>query len=100
MPLSDSEILDLMEKFARMVPIPLSLEPVMLMAVVSHVQLALRHPHAQGPASDQARHFVRQVRDYLERALPGMGELIERGDKPEHDVPWPGFPMPFESERG
>jgi hypothetical protein len=57
-----------------------------LLALISHVQLALRHPGNKGHAAQRARRWLDEVIAVLERQDPLVGKMLRLGDSPDHDV--------------
>jgi len=60
--------------------------PIDALCLLSVIQLALRHPRNDGPASKVAREFARRLQDYLSVG-DEIRELCEKGWDPKWDEP-------------
>jgi len=57
-----------------------------LVALVGHLQLALRHEGTVGPSSDLIRGFIDSVVSIVaEAGFPASAEMMAHGDDPEWD---------------
>lgn len=63
----------------------LHISPVVLWAVVSQLQLAMRHPENQGPTADMARFFIGMVASDIAPPGTARAEMLRRGFAPEAD---------------
>lgn len=63
----------------------LILEPYELIVLISHVQLALRHPQANGPASQLAERITRRLIESLPEAARSH---MLAGFEPKYDLPF------------
>ena len=66
--------------------IHLWLSPVLAVALVGNLQLALRHPGNRGAAAAQARTIADAVVGQLARGDGRIEALLRRGDDPRCDV--------------
>jgi hypothetical protein len=60
-----------------------------LLAIVSQVQLALRHPGNKGPGSMRARKWLGHIYQMFEAQDPLVASMLRLGESPAHDVPVP-----------
>lgn len=59
------------------------------LALVSELQLALRHPMNVGPAAIRAERVARCVQAELTKIVPELGPVLELGWNPDYDQPSP-----------
>src|SRR4030067_2966617 len=70
----------------RQPPITLVLQRPFLLILISHLQLALRHPANNGCCSESVRQFIDAMTDEFFTWSPALLWLICRGDGPRYDV--------------
>lgn len=81
------EARDELEQLIAGTPVVVELDPLEAWAVLSHIQLALRHPDNNGALSRAGRDAGKRLQDALgERLGPVLHELAEMGWDPQWDV--------------
>lgn len=55
-------------------------------AIISHLQLALRHPGNKGHTARMVREFVDALITNVSRVEPKLARILRMGDDPQHDV--------------
>lgn len=55
-------------------------------AMVAHLQLALRHPGNRGESAGLIRTMLDDLFTQIERVEPTLAKLLRLGDNPQHDV--------------
>ena len=73
-----------MTAFCEGQPLSLMLSPIEAWALLSHVQLALRHPQNTGPTSQIARRWAETIQSRLVTG-PAMSEVARRGWEAKYD---------------
>ena len=69
-------------------PITQELPALVALFILSHLQLALRHPHVPGDRSSTVvRAAAIQLGDAIVARVPQLRDLVEQGWHPEYDVP-------------
>lgn len=68
--------------------VTIHLHPISLLFLVSHLQLALRHPSNTGASADQVRTITRQWQAALVSRFPDLAALMEAGWCVENDTAW------------
>jgi hypothetical protein len=70
-------------------PLELVLQPLSALCLLSHLQLALRHPAMQlnHESTRKVRQIAAIIEDHLGQASPQIAELCAAGWNAEHDVP-------------
>lgn len=76
----------LLDELSEHRPVHLELDPLVLLALIGNLQLALRHPGNRGDSAQLVRNLVDQAIDTLEVSADAK-ELLRRGDNPAYDVP-------------
>ena len=66
-------------------PLTLSLSPLMALAILGHLQLALRHPRNTGPSTAMALDLARAIEAHVS-AIPCFAEMCRRGWDPSFDA--------------
>lgn len=57
------------------------------LVLLANVQLAIRHPGNQGYTAQIGRRICEDIIASMEKASPGIAELMNEGFDPKHDVP-------------
>lgn len=57
----------------------------LVVAVVGHLQLALRHPANTGPSPEAVREFLDAFLAKIESLDPTLAAIMALGDEPEYD---------------
>ena len=60
--------------------------PARLYILISHIQLALRHPNNTGPSAEIAREIAMNMTEAVCHHVPEAREVIEMGWNPAYDV--------------
>jgi hypothetical protein len=64
----------------------MEIDTLTAITAVSYLQLALRHPGAQGPASERVRLLIGHIIDTVHRQSPTVADLLRSGNNPMLDV--------------
>lgn len=64
----------------------LTLELRTALSLITHIQLATRHPGNRGPASEDATLIARAIQGAIALRSPELGRLLEQGWHPAYDV--------------
>jgi hypothetical protein len=84
----EQEFIAAMERKDREGLMLIELPPSMLLAIISHLQLALRHPGTTSRLSEQMRReIVPSLINHLAGDDPVLRRGLEMGNDPKHDVP-------------
>ncbi len=63
--------------------IELEIDCITAVIMISHIQLATRHPKNHGPSSEIAKETARKLQKAVCDVNPGVAELMEFGWNPE-----------------
>lgn len=74
------------EMTARVPSFQFDIGPLTTLAVISCLQLALRHPGMGALMRTQLREFVDDLLDFVHRQSPTVADFMRRGDNPAFDV--------------
>ena len=66
-------------------PIELLLSKLQAWALLSQLQLALRHPENKGATADIAKHFAEEIQKKV-ATTPALAEVAKRGWDPKYDT--------------
>lgn len=58
-----------------------------VVTIVSHIQVALRHPGNQGYAAQEAQRIAEAIIDTIAEEEPVLAALLRKGFDPTYDVP-------------
>jgi len=86
MPLIIDPIPAATNELANARPLTLRLQPIEQAILLSHLQLALRHPLNTGPSAQVARRIAKRIQANLSRAGPNLRFTTEAGWNPQFDV--------------
>ncbi len=76
---------DVLDALLTMPPMSLALTGFEAFMLISHLQLALRHPGNKGPCAEMATQLVRTLQHLLSEHDPCIGVVIEASWHPEFD---------------
>lgn len=80
-------LLNVIESFRQRPPFELIVEPLTAFAIVSAIQLALRHPMmAEGPYEGILMRAATTLTQAVADGTPEAGVLLERGWNPNYDI--------------
>ncbi len=66
--------------------IKLEIDALTAMCIISHIQLATRHPKNTGPSRQIAEKFARALQERVTYHIPDKAALIEMGWNPDFDI--------------
>ena len=75
------------EKLSALTTANLEVGPIDGFLIVSYIQIALRHPLAEGAAARRIKQIARTVQAALASRVPEVGELLEKGWVETNEVP-------------
>lgn len=58
----------------------------MLVSIMASVQLSLRHVRHTGPSAQACRAWLKDTYAVLNRAVPGLGDMMSLGEDPANDL--------------
>jgi hypothetical protein len=67
-------------------PIPLMVDPLAAFFILSHLQLALRHPQTTGASSQSVRQFVEQLAERVCGESEVLRKMVQSGWDEDFDV--------------
>ena len=87
----DRETLDLlaraeMEAFGEY-PLEMQMTVADVTLLIGALHLALRHPQFPPTTAQAIRAWIAQVGQGVRLLVPGLAEVVARGDNPAHDIP-------------
>jgi hypothetical protein len=66
-------------------PLKLEMDPAVALALLGHLQLALRHPAVGGATTEIVRGIAKVLEDHLSQGGPELKALAQAGWLMEHD---------------